>query len=391
MTYPRYTELVESLPATVPFVGPETQERDRKALFHARLGANESVFGPAPGAIKAMRDATADIWQYGDPTSYDLRRALATEYNISMENIVVGEGIDGLLSYIVRMIVGPSDAVVTSEGAYPTFNYHVVGFGGKLHKVPYRADHEDLEGLIAKAADVDAKLVYLANPDNPMGSWHPAEKITDALDRLPTGCLLVLDEAYIEFAPEGTSPAIDIDDPRLLRMRTFSKAYGMAGGRVGYAIGQVELIRNFEKIRNHFGMNRAAQAGALAALKDHKWLDLVCARVASGRALIESIARDNCLSSVPSATNFVAVDCGRDGAFAQLVLSALLAHGIFVRMPFVAPQNRCIRISVGTAKDLELLAQVLPQALRVAQRGRERAHQPPCAFTAAAASSAPGL
>ena len=369
MSYPRYTKLIDSLPATVPFVGPEAQERERGAVFLARLGANESVFGPSPNAIQAMRDAAAEIWQYGDPTSHALSTALAAYHDIGVDNLVVGEGIDGLLSYIVRMLVGPGDAVVTSDGAYPTFNYHVLGFGGTLHKVPYREDHEDPEALMSKAAEVGAKLVYLANPDNPMGTWHSAETITAALETLPEGCLLVLDEAYIEFAPDGVAPAIDINDPRLIRMRTFSKGYGMAGARVGYAIGQRDLIRSFDKIRNHFGMNRAAQAGALAALKDSDWLDSVRAQVASSRTSIDDIARKNGLSTLPSATNFVAVDCQQDGAFAQRVLTALLEQGLFVRMPFVAPQNRCIRISTGTAENMQLLAKAVPMALQQARHG----------------------
>jgi histidinol-phosphate aminotransferase len=315
-----------------------------------------------------MREEAAHLWKYGDPTSHELSMALAEHHGVGVENLVVGEGIDGLLGYIVRMLVRVGDAVVTSDGAYPTFNYHVVGYGGDLHKVPYQGDHEDPQALMAKASELNAKLVYLANPDNPMGTWHPAETIMSALDTLPDGCLLILDEAYIEFAPDGTAPAIDVDDPRLIRMRTFSKGYGMAGARVGYAIGQSELIGNFDKIRNHFGMNRSAQAGALAALSDPDWLDLVRTQVASSRDAITAIAHDNGLSTLPSATNFVAVDCHRDGAFAQRVLAALLQQGLFVRMPFVAPQNRCIRISAGTAKDIQLLAQALPEALKTARQ-----------------------
>ena len=369
MTHARFTPLLSQLPASVPFVGPETQERARGSAFDARLGANESVFGPSPKAIAALQSASAEIWKYGDPTSFELRRALARHHKVSPENIVVGEGIDGLLGYLARMVIGPGDAVVTSDGAYPTFNYHVSGFGGVLHKVPYKEDAEDLPALLEEAGRVGAKLVYFANPDNPMGTWHSAETITAALEALPEGCLLVLDEAYIEFAPDGVAPAIDINDPRLIRMRTFSKGYGMAGARVGYAIGQHDLIRSFDKIRNHFGMNRAAQAGALAALKDSDWLDSVRAQVASSRTSIDDIARKNGLSTLPSATNFVAVDCQQDGAFAQRVLMALLEQGLFVRMPFVAPQNRCIRISTGTAENMQLLAKAMPMALQQVRRG----------------------
>lgn len=366
MTGPRLTPLAQSLPATVPFVGPEEQERSRGAPFAARLGANENVFGPSPKAIAAMQAAVSDIWMYGDPTSFDLREALAAHLAISPAQIMVGEGIDGLLGYLVRLIVAPGDAVVTSEGAYPTFNYHVAGFGGLLHKVPYAGDRENLPALIVKASEVDAKLIYFANPDNPMGSWAQGAEIVAALNEMPENCLLLLDEAYVEFAPEEAIPQIDVEDPRVIRMRTFSKGYGMAGARVGYAFGAEALITAFHKIRNHFGMNRAAQAGALAALQDQDWLAHVVREVAASRDEIARIAAQSGLVALPSATNFVAVDCGRDGAYARAVLAGLVARGVFVRMPFVAPQDRCIRVSCGRTEDMAAFAAALPEALREA-------------------------
>lgn len=367
MKTPRYTPLALSLPSTVPFVGPETQERSRGKAFAARLGANENIFGPSPLAINAMQQAAEEIWKYGDAQSYDLVQALAAHHGIPAQNILVGEGIDGLLGYLVRLLIGPGDAVVTSQGAYPTFNYHVAGFGGTLHMVPYRDDHEDIQALFAKAAEVDAKLVYLSNPDNPMGSWHRGQDIVAALADLPEGALLLLDEAYVECAPTGTAAPVDINDPRVIRMRTFSKAYGMAGARVGYALAQADLILAFNKVRNHFGMNRTAQAGALAALQDQNWLTHVQGEIATARNHITEIAAENGLTALPSATNFVAVDCGQDGNFAKAVLDSLLAQNVFVRMPFAAPQNRCIRISCGPDEDLALLAAALPVALAAAR------------------------
>ena len=367
MTRYRLTPLAQSLPATVPFVGPETQERARKRPFDARLGANENVFGPSPAAVQAIRDN--DHWMYGDPESYDLRAALARHHGTDMDHVIVGEGIDGLLGYLVRLFVGPGDAVVTSDGAYPTFNYHVAGFGGVLHKVPYRDDHEDPRALFAKAAEVEAKLVYLANPDNPMGSWHSGDVLARALDDLPEGTLLVLDEAYVETAPVGTALPIDVGDPRVIRMRTFSKAYGLAGARVGYALGAPELITAFHKVRNHFGMNRGAQAAALAALDDTAWLTHIQTEIDTARTRITRIAQDNGLTPLPSAANFVAIDCGRDAAFAKAVLDGLVAAGIFVRMPFAAPQNRCIRVSCGTPEQLDAFAAALPAALERAEKG----------------------
>ena len=189
--------------------------------------------------------------------------------------------------------------------------------------------------------------------------------IEAAVAALPPDVLLILDEAYVEFAP--ALPRIDPDDARVLRMRTFSKAYGMAGARIGWALGAPAMIRAFDRVRNHFGVNRIAQAGALAALADTAHLDHVRASVAGARDRIGAIAADSGLVALPSATNFVCVDCGRDGDFARAVLGDLAARGVFVRMPWTAPQDRCIRISCGPDDQLDVLAAALPQALAAAR------------------------
>ncbi len=360
---PRYTDLAASLPDTVPFVDPETEERGLGRMFAARLGANENVFGPSPKALAAMRAADADWWMYGTADSYDLKNALAVHYGVHSENIVVGEGVDGLLGYLVRLLIGPGDRVVTSHGAYPTFNYHVAGYGGEIVTVPFNGNYEDPAALVAKAGLVGAKLIYLANPDNPMGTVHDAATIEAAINAVPNGAVLVLDEAYTEFAPVGSAPEFDTDDPRVIRMRTFSKAYGLAGVRVGYAIGHSGLIKSFDKIRNHFGMGRSAQIGALAALRDQNYLADVVAKVAFARDRLSEIALNNGLKPITSATNFVTMDCGRDADFAKAVVDDLTAHGVFIRRPFVAPYSRCIRVSAGRAQDLDVFEAALPLAL----------------------------
>jgi histidinol-phosphate aminotransferase len=159
-------------------------------------------------------------------------------------------------------------------------------------------------------------------------------------------------------------------NPSVLRMRTFSKAYGMAGVRVGYAIGEAGVIKAFDKVRNHFDVSRVAQAGAIAALGDQPYLQGVVSSIARARARIGEIAKASGLAALPSATNFVAIDCGRDGAHARRVLTALVARDVFVRMPGVAPLDRCIRVSVGTEADLAIFAEELPGAMAAAARPR---------------------
>lgn len=370
---PDLSAIAAGLPAAVPFVGPETLERARGAPFRARLGANESAFGPSPKALAAMAEAARGLWQYGDPTSFDLKAALSRATGAPAASIVVGEGIDGLLGNLVRLLADPGAPVVTSAGAYPTFGYHVRGFGARLEEVPYREDREDLPALIARAAATGARLVYVANPDNPMGSHWSGADIEAALETLPAGTLLCLDEAYAEFAPDDALPQIGPDDPRVIRMRTFSKAHGLAGARIAYAIAAPSLAAAFDRVRNHFGVNRMAQAAALAALHDGEHLATVKAATERAKARIASIARNAGLVPLPSATNFVTIDLGADGKLARALVAALAEHGVFVRMPFLAPQDRAIRVTVGTDAALDVFEDVLPAALATARSAVDRA------------------
>ena len=359
----QYTKIVEKLPSSVPFVGPEAQERNLKQLFKARIGANESVFGPSLKATLAMQNEIIKTWKYGDPENFELKHALAKKHMVEPENIVVGEGIDGLLGYLVRLLIEKGDNVVTTDGAYPTFNYHVEGFGGQLHKIPFKNDTEDLENLLKKVKETSAKILYVSNPNNPMGTINKPLDIETLVQNLPENTMLCLDEAYIDFVDPALIPNISTSIKNIIRMRTFSKAYGMAGLRVGYAIGEKNLILNFEKIRNHFGMSRVSQVGALAALEDNEFISEVVKKVTLARNRISNIALSNNCKFIPSYTNFIAIDCLKDASFAKSVLENLIKKGIFVRMPYSYPQNRCIRVTVGLDSDIDLFEQNFPVAL----------------------------
>lgn len=366
MLAPSLTALAAGLPEIVPFVGPEAIERRSGVPLRARLGANESAFGPSPAALAAITAAGPESWKYGDPEVFELRAALASHYRIGMDEVTVGEGVDGLLGLSVRLFAAPGDVVVTSIGAYPTLNYHIAGYGARMHAVPYRDDREDLDALLAAVLQTGAKIVYLANPDNPMASWWDAAAVTAFANALPPTTLLLLDEAYGEFAPAGTLPPLDTDRPNILRLRTFSKAYGMAGLRCGYAIGAAPLIRAFDRVRNHFGVSSVTQAAAIAALADQDYLATVIARTNTAKDRIATISRAYGLAPLPSATNFVTVDCGRDGAFAQAVLENLAKEGVFIRKPMAPVLDRCIRITAAPDAALDILEQALPLALRAA-------------------------
>ena len=367
MTRPLLVPHIAVLPPLVPFVGPEAIERQRGRPFRARLGANESSFGASPEATAAMRAAAGGNWKYADPENHDLRHAIAAFHGVAASNIMIGEGIDGLLGLTCMMYVAPGTHVVSTDGAYPTFNFHVLAHGGRLTLLPMCDDHEDLSALVDTARHEAAKIIYVSNPNSPMGTWWTGAEIANVIAALPGTTLLVLDEAYADTAPAGTAPPIDVSNPHVIRYRTFSKAYGLAGARIGYAIAAADVIATFDKVRNHYGINRIGQVGALAALQDQAYLGEAVRKIAQARDRISSAARDSGLTPIASAASFVAIDCGGGGTFAARVLDELMARDVFVRKPSAARLDRCIRVSCGRDADLDVFIEELPRALLAAR------------------------
>ncbi|MFC4075309.1 aminotransferase class I/II-fold pyridoxal phosphate-dependent enzyme [Salinithrix halophila] len=359
---PPFSRLVSSLPASVPFVPPEETERQKGRQIWLRLGANESTFGMSPKALEAMQQATAQSYLYGDATSYELRGELADFYGIERKNILIGSGIDELLGLTARVFLNPGDAVTTSLGGYPTFNYHVDGFGGILHTVPYQDFRNDLTGLAEKARETGSRILYLSNPDNPTGSFYPPEAIEKLRRSLSPDCLLLLDEAYVEFAGENAIWPIDPEDPQVIRTRTFSKAHGMAGARIGYILGNPKTLAAFDKIRNHFGVNRPAQAGALASLRDRTFLEAVVESVTEGKKEYARLAKETGFITLPSSTNFVTFDMGT-AERARATMDDLWERGVFTRVPGTAPLNRLLRVSVGTPEERREFARVFREVV----------------------------
>jgi histidinol-phosphate aminotransferase len=343
--HPQPAPAIAAVPATTPFVAPEELAR--------RLGANESAFGPSPHAIAAMQAAIPLTSLYGDPESIELRTLLAAKHGCRIENIVVASGVDELLGLICRTYGSLGDPVIMSHGSYATFAYHVIGHGLELITVPPFDDGAvDVDAMLAKAHERQPKIVYLANPDNPSGSFIDIEVVTKLRDGLPPDTLFVLDEAYSDFVTAGTLLPDPIDE-RTIRLRTFSKAYGMAGARVGYALASREAIATFQKIRHHFGVNRTSQIGAVAALADRAFVAGVVAEVARGRDEYHAFGKKIGVHTLPSQTNFVCFEIGTRPQ-AEAMMHALLERGVFVRKPGEPPINGYIRVTVGTAAEREL-------------------------------------
>jgi histidinol-phosphate aminotransferase len=355
----RPTRAVEAIPATTPFIGPEQLMRETQQRELVRLGANESAFGPSPQAIAAMSGELERLSWYGDPESLDLRDALAEKHRCAAAQILVGAGIDDLMGLAVRGYAGPGDGALTTRGTYPTFNYHVIGYGARLLEVAYRDDGApDLDALLAIARRERPSIVYLANPDNPSGRFFGREELERFYEALPESSLFLLDEAYADFTDERELlPAVFED--RLIRLRTFSKAYGMAGARIGYALATERNVRIFQKIRLQYGINRNAQIGALASLHDDDFRDLVVRETARARDDYYELARELGCGYIESRTNFVCIDM-ESAERATRVMNELLLRGVWVRKPGAPPLDRYIRVSAGT----QTMRQNFARALR---------------------------
>lgn len=359
---PEPTPQVAAVPATTPFVAPEELARRAGHASLLRLGANESAFGPPPHAIAAMRDALPHASWYGDPESAELRAALAARNGCTPDNITVTSGIDDILGLAVRSYLGPGDVALATRGTYPTFAFHVAGFGARLDVVPYSDDGcVRLDALAQRAQTLQPKVVYVANPDNPSGSFQRRGDVEAFVRALPPRTLVILDEAYADFVPPGDLAAPAILD-RVIRARTFSKAYGLAGARVAYTLAPPDVVATFQKIRHHYGVNRTAQIGALAALEDVEFVSNVVAEVARGREDYAALAQRLGIGTLPSFTNFVLFDLGSRER-AEVMVGELLRRAVFIRKPGAPPLDRYVRVTVGTADERARFAAVFAEAL----------------------------
>jgi len=346
----KLSRIVAGLPAVVPFVSPDELQRDLGYRFAVRIGANESAFGVSPKAVEAMARSLEQANCYGDPSNYELLEALAEKLDVERGRLLVAGGIDELLGLGVRALLDPGDAAVASDGSYATFAYHVAGFGAELKTVLYDDFRNSVDRLVAAAEDHEARIVYLANPDNPTGTLLPTEELHRLMDGLPPGCVCFLDEAYSDFLGAEQMLSLDAYSDRLVRFRTFSKAHGMAGMRIGYLIGPPEFVSAIDRIRLHFGVNRTAQAGALASLADEKFIAEVVREVAEGREEYHALGRELGVETVESWTNFVLFKM-KDEAEAKRVFDELTARRIFVRTARGEGTRTGIRATVGTAKE----------------------------------------
>jgi histidinol-phosphate aminotransferase len=330
-----------------------------------KLASNENPFGVPESARQAMLQAAADLGRYPDANGFDLKGALAARYDVPAEWITLGNGSNDILEIAAHAFVERGQAVVYAQYSFAVYALATQGVGARHIVVPAKAYGHDLPAMLA-AIDADTRLVFIANPNNPTGTFIPAAEIEAFLQQVPAHVVVVLDEAYNEFLSaqnQFESAAWVRKYPNLLVSRTFSKAYGLAGLRVGYAIAQPALTDLMNRIRQPFNVNSMAQAAAIAALNDSAFLEQGAANNAAGYAQLTAAFEQLGLEYVPSYGNFVLVKVGRDLAAGARVNLALLKQGVIVRPVGNYGLPEWLRISIGLPQENAALITALTRAL----------------------------
>jgi histidinol-phosphate aminotransferase len=326
-----------------------------------KLASNENPLGPSRLALAAMRKALAHVNLYPDGSAFYLKQKLAARLGITPAHLILGNGSNEILELLGHALLAPDTEVVVSQYCFAVYPIVTALFGARLVVVPARNFGHDLEAMLSAITPKTA-IVFVANPNNPTGTAVSPEALADFLARVPAHVLVALDEAYVEFLANPLDLLTGITDgsrTNLLLMRTFSKVYGLAGVRLGYGVGRVDLIGALEKIRQPFNVNAVAQAGALAALEDQAHEERTKRITSQGLRLYARKFKKMGLEFVPSSANFVLVRVG-DG---QRVFNELQKQGVIVRPMASYELPEWIRISMGTAKQNQRCLEALQKVL----------------------------
>lgn len=325
----------------------------------AQLASNENPLGASPRALQALAAATIDLARYPDNDCVELVQALAKHLDVPPEWIIVGPGSENVIGLVVRMMLCPGRSAVLPQHAFQAFVSHAAQSGARLVEVPARDFTADLEAMAQHVARTpDAALVYLANPGNPTGTHVPPAQVEAFLQRVPAHVAVLLDEAYHEYLPAGLrSPGVDWvrRHPNLVLTRTFSKAYGLAGLRVGYGIAQPLLADRLRRVRLPFTVTTPAQIAATAALADEAFLRETVRTNEAGLHQLTQGLQALGHRVVPSVANFVLTEVGDAAGICQ----ALEKRGILVRRVGNYGLPTWLRISVGLPQENQRLLQAL--------------------------------
>lgn len=331
-------------------------EREYGVRDAIKLASNENPLGPSPAALEAVRGALGEIARYPDGNGFELKRALAHRYGVDLPGITLGNGSNDVLEIIARAFLQPGLEAVFAQHAFAVYPIVTQAVGATARVVPAhdgsrgpRYGH-DLEAMLAAITD-KTRLVFIANPNNPTGTWLRREELEAFLQRVPRQVIVVLDEAYVEYVQEPDYPdSIPwlASFPNLVLTRTFSKAYGLAGLRAGFALSHPEVADVLNRVRQPFNVNSLALIAATAALTDRAHLEASLKLNQAGMAQWREMLAELGLEAIPSVGNFLCVDMGRPAA---PVYEALLREGVIVRPVANYGLPSHLRITLGLAQE----------------------------------------
>ena len=344
--------------------GKPTEELERELGISniVKLASNENPLGPSPMAVSAMERVMTQTCRYPDGNGFALKAALSEKFDLNPAMLTLGNGSNDVLDIIARAFAGPGVDVVYSQYAFAVYALSTMAVNAKAVVVPAKEWGHDLEAMLAAISD-STRLVFIANPNNPTGTMLSEAEIRRFLERVPENVIVVLDEAYIEYQQESDAPdglRLLPDFGNLIVTRTFSKAWGLASLRVGYAVSNPQLADILNRVRQPFNVNSMALAAATAVLDDDAYLQRSVQVNNDGMAQLQEGFKVQGLDYIPSRGNFICVDCGRP---AGEVYQALLREGVIVRPIANYGMPNHLRVSIGlqeeNARFIEALAKVL--------------------------------
>ena len=345
----RARETIRGLSTYTPGMPIEEVKRKLKLASVIKLASNENALGPSPKAVAALCRAAASLHRYPDSTCRELRSRLSKKLRIEPASLIFGNGSDELIVLALRAFVDPGDEVVVASPTFLIYELQARACGASVAVVPLRNFRYDLAAMKV-AVTPHTKLVFIANPDNPTGTYVTKRELATFLTGLPAQTIVFMDEAYYEFVDASDYPQTlpSVKERPLIVTRTFSKAYGLAGIRVGYGIAQPPLIAAMDAVREPFNVNSLAQAAATAALEDTVFLAKTRRLVQEGRRYLVKEFDALKLRYVPSAANFILVQMGPG---ASEVAQALLSRGVIVREMSAWKLAGFLRVTIGTMRE----------------------------------------
>ena len=359
---PRARAALRSLESYTP--GKPIEEVQRKLGLRSviKLASNENALGPSPKALAALRKAAGSLHRYPDATCAALKTKLARRFRLAPSWFIAGNGSDEILVLALRAFVDPGDEVLVAEPTFLIYALQAKACGARVVSVPLRNFRYDLAAMRA-AVTSDTKLVFIANPDNPTGTYVTISELEAFLRGLPEQVVVVMDEAYYEFVDAKDYPRTVnyLNEAPLIVTRSFSKAYGLAGLRVGYGLARPPLIRAMDAVREPFNVNALAQAAAVAALDDAAFLRRTRRMTEEGRRYLARQLSGLGLRVVPSVTNFLLVDVGPG---ASSIAKGLLRKGVIVREMSAWKLQGFLRVTIGTMPENRRFLNVLKAARR---------------------------